>query len=85
MSKPRTEKQIQIPKLLYIKLCQYFLLEQRGTELEESIIKGLNDKLDRYIDNELYTKSKTAPTDEEREKARQEYLDRKGIPQSFRW
>lgn len=79
------EKQIQIPKLLYIKLCQYFLLEQRGTELEESIIKGLNDKLDRYIDNELYTKSKTAPTDEEREKARQEYLDRKGIPQSFRW
>ena len=56
------EKQIQIPELLYIKLCQYFLLDQQGTELEESIIQGLNDKLDRYIDHELYTKSKTAPT-----------------------
>ena len=79
------EKQIQIPELLYIKLCQYFLLEQQGTELEESIIQGLNNKLDRYIDHEYYTKSKTAPTEEEREKFRQEYLNRKGIPQSFRW
>lgn len=34
---------------------------------------------------ELYGKSKTAPTEEEREKARQEYLDRRGIPDSFRW
>ena len=27
----------------------------------------------------------TAPTEEEREKARQEYLDRRGIPEDFRW
>ena len=28
---------------------------------------------------------KTAPTEEEREQARQEYLDRRGVPQSYRW
>ena len=30
-------------------------------------------------------KYKTAPTEEEREKSRQEYLDRRGIPENFRW
>ena len=35
--------------------------------------------------HENYTKYKTAPTAEEREKARQEYLDAKGIHPSFRW
>ena len=34
---------------------------------------------------ELYAKYKTAPTEEEREQARQEYLDRRGVPKSFRW
>lgn len=85
MSKPRTEKQIQIPELLFVKLCQYFLLDQQSAELEKSIIQGLNDKLERHIDHQLYTKYKSAPTDEEKEKARQEYLDRKGISESFRW
>ena len=28
---------------------------------------------------------KTAPTEEQREQARQEYLDRRGVPESFRW
>ena len=37
------------------------------------------------VERELYTRSKTAPTEEEREKARQEYLDRRGIPEDFRW
>jgi hypothetical protein len=34
---------------------------------------------------ELYTKYKTAPSEADREKARREYLDRRGIPESFRW
>ena len=37
------------------------------------------------VERESYTKSKTAPTEEEREKARQEYLDRRGILADFRW
>ena len=34
---------------------------------------------------EVYTRYKTAATSEEREKARQEYLEKVGIPENFRW
>lgn len=37
------------------------------------------------ISHELYTKYKTAPTQEEQEKARREYLEKRGVPDSFRW
>ena len=32
---------------------------------------------------DLYGKFKTAPTEEERERARKEYLDRRGVPENF--
>ena len=38
-------------------------------------------KLDALVNQELYKKYKTAPTEEEREAARKEYLDRKGVPE----
>lgn len=37
------------------------------------------------VRHEWYAKYKTAPTLEEREAARQRYLDERGVPQSFRW
>lgn len=37
------------------------------------------------VRHELYAKYKTALTPEEREEARQRYLDERGIPQSYRW
>jgi integrase len=49
------------------------------------IKKGLEDKLEAMVRRELYTKYKTAPTEEEREKARQEYLKKVGMHRSFRW
>ena len=45
----------------------------------------LEQKLDSLVRHELYAKYKTAPTQEEREKARQEYLEKRGVPDSFRW
>ena len=42
-------------------------------------------ELDAMVMRELYTKYKTAPTEEEKEKARKEYLDRRGVPESFQW
>ena len=39
----------------------------------------------RMVRHELYAKYKTALTPEEREVARQHYLDERGIPQSYRW
>ena len=37
------------------------------------------------LNRQLYSRYKMAPTEEEREQARQEYLDRRGVPQSYRW
>ena len=73
-------RNVQIP---YELLLQYFLME--NYEGEEIIRKGLEKKLNAMVDRELYSKYKTAPTEEEREKSRQEYLERKGIPENFRW
>ena len=60
-------------------------LEFEDYEKEPEIRKALNEKLELLVMHENYTKCKTAPTAEEREKARQEYLDAKGIHPSFRW
>ena len=54
-------------------------------ELSPEIQKGLEAKLEAMVKRELYTKYKTAPTEEEREQARKEYLDKVGIHRDFRW
>lgn len=74
-------KNVQISQELFFALMRYHILEQEDLEIK----KGLEQKLDALIMRELYTKSKSAPTEEEREKARKEYLDRRGVPDSFRW
>ena len=74
-------KNVQISQELFIAITKYFLLGQE----ELSIQKGLELKLDALVKRELYTKYKTAPTEEEREKARQEYLDKIGMHRDFRW
>lgn len=76
-------KNVQISQELFIALMRYFLLEQEA--LYPEIKKGLEKKLDALVMRELYTKYKTAPSEEEREKARREYLDKRGVPESFRW
>ena len=76
-------KQVQISEDLFLSLVKYHILEYYNEE--EKIVNQLNEKLDRMVNRNLYTKYKTASTEEEKEKARQEYLDRKGIHSSFRW
>ena len=49
------------------------------------IKKGLEEKMEAMVRRDLYTKYKTAPTEEEREMARQEYLEKVGMHRSFRW
>lgn len=80
------EKSVTIPQDLFIDICRYMLFEDDKTEeRHKRIQKGINNKLDRIAEHELYTKYKTAPTDEQKEEARQEYLERKGIPARYRW
>ena len=74
---------IQISEELFVDIVKYFLLEQE--EILSEILRGLEKKLDALAMRELYTKYKTAPSEAGREKARREYLDRRGVPRSFRW
>ena len=73
-------KQIQIPEELFMQLIKYHM-----QELQPKIKEGLESKLDSISMRLLYSKYKTAITEEEKQKARQEYLDRRGVPDSFRW
>ena len=76
-------KNVQITEQLFVALVKYHLLEM--DDVYSEIKNGLEEKVDALVMRELYTKYKTAPTDEEREKARREYLDKRGVPDSFRW
>ena len=66
-------KSVQIPYDLFIDLAMYHL---RGEDdFEEEIRQGLEKKLDAMLNRQLYSQYKTAPTEEQWEQARQEYLD----------
>ena len=76
-------KNVQISYELFIFLLRYHLMGDDNCLNE--IQQGLEQKLDSLMCHELYAKYKTASTQEEREKARQEYLEKRGVPDSFRW
>lgn len=76
-------KSVQIPYELFVSLLRYHLMED--DECLNEIRQGLEQKLDSLVCHELYAKYKTAPTQEEREKARQEYLEKRGVSDSFCW
>ena len=60
-------KNVQISEELFVAIMRYFMLEQE--ELLPQIKQGLEKKLDAMVMRELYTKYKTAPTEEEKERA----------------
>ena len=76
-------KNVQISQELFMQLLRLHLMEDVGCESE--IKQELEKKLDKMVMRDLYGKFKTAPTEEERERARKEYLNRRGVPESFRW
>jgi len=53
-----------IPEELFGKIIKYHLLDQE--QEADDIRKGLEKKLDAMVMRELYTKYKTAPTEEEK-------------------
>ena len=69
-------KNVQIPYDLFIELLHYHLVQE--DDYAEDIRRSLEEKLDAMVRHELYVKYKTAPTEEEREQARLEYLNRRG-------
>jgi hypothetical protein len=79
----KREKSVQIPERTFVELIQYFFFDKHDNR--KSIEQALNNKLEQVVRHDLYTKSKVAASQEEREKARQEYLDRVGIHKDFRY
>lgn len=85
MEQQKKNKNVQIPLKLFLSLVRYFLLDDRSETCLKTILDGLEAKLDTMVKHELYTASKTAETEEEREEARKKYLDKIGMRDSFRW
>lgn len=52
---------------------------------ESTLKKILDRKVDDMVRRELFSDMMKAPTEEEKETARKMYLDKIGIPESFRW
>lgn len=80
-----TQKSVQIPAALFVQLISYHVYGRRDPALAEVIREGLDAKLEALARRQLYADSKTAPTFEAREKARQAYLDAVGISGDWRW
>lgn len=77
-------KSIQISMELFLDLVCYF--ENVGEVDETNIKKQLESKLNSLVNRELYSRYKDKTlTDQQREEARQKYLDSKGILPEFRW
>lgn len=78
-------KSIQIDYKLFCDICNYFFDENAPQDFEtDEIRRQLNEKIEKIINRELFSKYKRTPTGVEREKARKEYLDHKGILEDFR-
>lgn len=83
------EKQVQIPLKTFTGLLLLTEDLLSNSEIDYNKIKQLNqdlhNKLKAMNKRNLYTKYKTAPTKEEKEKARNEYLDEVGMNKDFRY
>lgn len=76
---------VNISGELWKLLFSYHVMNYKDAETEEKIKALMNDKVQKMINRDVYSKYKTASSDREREEARQQYLDNKGIPEDFRW
>ena len=79
-------KNRMISNELMMALIKYHVLDMKNNEeINNLIISELEEKLSKMSRHEDYTKSKMAPTKEEREEYRQKYLDTAGMHRDFRW
>ena len=79
-------KSVQIPLELFYDLVRVHLLDADDKDTLQRITKALEGKIDAMVAHDTYSKSKDMNlTAQEREEARQKYLDLKGIHKDFRW
>lgn len=78
-------KTVKIDLQTFIRLMRYFTLDDHSNELYEEIKRDIDSKADKLYRHELYSQSKTAESEQERETARKKYLDEIGMRDSFRY
>lgn len=71
---------VQISAELFKEIYSYFA----ENDPHSDIMKQLDVKLNKLCEHELFSKYKRAATPQERERYRNEYLDIRGVPNSFR-
>jgi len=76
-------KSVNISVVLFFYLYDYFVYGDESKH--DEITVRLKEKMNRMQLRKLYSDSKTSDTEEEREAARKEYLDRVGVPEDFRY
>lgn len=83
-------RNVQISLELWEQLCRFHLQNNEledweAEELWQSIEHGIRMKLEAQQRRESYSQYKTAESADQREAARQQYLDQRGVPGSHRW
>lgn len=76
-------KSVNISVVLFFYLYDYFVYGD--VSRHDEITARMKEKMNRMQLRKLYSDSKTAETEAEREAARKEYLDRVGVPEDFRY
>lgn len=75
-------KNVQIPFDLFLELYTYFVY---GTGDKEAIQKQIEEKAQKIVNHENYSRYINGDSEAEREKARRDYLDAIEMPKDFRW
>lgn len=74
---------VQISKELFDQIYEYFICCAPSNETTNDIILKMNDKIDKMISHEYFTKYKKSLTTEEREYFRRKYLESVNMNKNF--
>lgn len=76
---------VMISDELFKDLIAFHICDITDFDREQRIKSALQQKVDSMSRRADYTAYKTAQSPEDRERARQRYLDSVGIPEAYRW
>lgn len=72
---------IEVTKTEFVRMIQ----EAESLSPDSTIRLMIDRKIDDMVKREMYSDIIKATTDSERDKARRLYLDKIGVPESYRW
>ena len=76
---------VQISEELFLNLYKFFNLDNFNPDIYNICKDGINVKMQKIHNRQLYTQYKAGDTEQIKEQARQAYLDNKQIKNDWRW